>query len=160
MKRITHTSKGTNIARMLYKSFLIGTLATVGFAASSLVSSVKADAQTPTSVNDNEIVKYSKALLLIEQKRVQAFEEIKRISGGKQVPAIVCNQPKTLAALSSREARDIAKNYCQRSQTIVKGSGLSVQRFNGITLKLRSDDSLKKQIHNTLLRLQKKPNSK
>ena len=159
MKKITHSSKETNIARMLYKSFLIGTLATVGFVSSSIVSSVKADAQTPKSVNDTEIVKYARALLMIEQKRVQAFDEIKKISGGKQVPAITCNQPKSIAALSSQKARDIAKNYCQRSQTIVKGSGLSVQRFNGITLQLRSDDSLKKQIQSTLLRLQKKPNS-
>lgn len=159
MKRITHTSKKTNVARMLYKSFLIGTLATVGFAASSIVSSVKADAQTPKTVNDSEIVKYSKALLMIEQNRVQAFDEIKKRSGGK-VPTIFCNRPKTISVLSSREARDIARNYCERSQAIVKGSGLSVQRFNGITLQLRSDDSLKKQIHNTLIRLQKKPNSR
>lgn len=158
MKKITHTSKETKITRMLYKSLLIGTLATLGFAASSIVSSVKADAQTPQTVNDSEIVKYSKALLMIEQNRVQAFDEIKKREGGK-VPAIICNRPNTITGLSSREARDIAKNYCQRSQTIVKGSGLSVQRFNGITLLLRSDDSLKQQIHNTLIRLQKKPKS-
>ncbi|MDY6896690.1 MAG: DUF4168 domain-containing protein [Cyanobacteriota bacterium] len=159
MKRITHTSKKTNITRMLYKSFLIGTLATLGFATSSIVSSVKADAQTPKTVNDSEIEKYSEALLMIEQNRVQAFDKIKKLSGGK-VPDITCNRPKTITGLSSREARSIATNYCQRSQTIVKGSGLSVQRFNGITLQLRSDDSLKKQIHNTLIRLQKKPNSR
>ncbi|MEM7714639.1 MAG: DUF4168 domain-containing protein [Cyanobacteria bacterium P01_A01_bin.68] len=159
MKRITHTSKETNIARMLYKSFLIGTLATLGFAASSIVSSVKADAQTPKTVNDSEIAKYSKALLMIEQNRVQAFDEIKKISGGR-VPAIVCNRPKTIAGLSSREARNIATNYCQRSQKIVRGSGLSVKRFNGITLQLRTDDSLKQQIHNALIRIQNKPSSR
>lgn len=159
MKRITHTSKETNITRMLYKSFLIGTLATLSFAASSIVSSVKADAQTPDTVNDTEIVNYSKAILAIEQNRVQAFDKIKKLSGGR-VPDITCNRPKTITGLSSREARSIAKNYCQRSQTIVKGSGLSVQRFNGITLQLRSDDSLKKQIHNTLIRLQKTPKSR
>ncbi|MEL6165693.1 MAG: DUF4168 domain-containing protein [Cyanobacteria bacterium J06628_3] len=159
MKKITHTSKETNITRMLYKSLLIGTLATLGFAASSIVSSVKADAQTPQTVNDSEIVKYSKALLMIEQNRVQAFDEIKKREGGK-VPAITCNRPKSITVLSSQEARDIAKKYCQRSQTIVKGSGLSVQRFNGITLQLRNDESLKKQIHNALIRIQKKPNSR
>ncbi|MEO0935498.1 MAG: hypothetical protein AAFY21_17700, partial [Cyanobacteria bacterium J06641_2] len=107
MKRITHTSKKTNVARMLYKSFLIGTLATVGFVASSIVSSVKADAQTRKTVNDSEIEKYSQALLKIEQNRVQAFDKIKKRSGGK-VPTIFCNRPKTISVLSSREARDIA----------------------------------------------------
>ncbi|MEO1433073.1 MAG: DUF4168 domain-containing protein [Cyanobacteria bacterium J06633_8] len=160
MKRITHSSKGTNIARMLYKSFFVGTLAALSFAAGSIVSSAKADAQTPSSVNNNDIEKYSRALLTIEKSRLQAFDEIKKISGGKQVPAIACNQPKTIAALPTRKARDIAKKYCQRSQTIVKDSGLSVQDFNNITLKLRIDDSLKTQIHNALIRLQKTPNSR
>ncbi|MGB3759498.1 MAG: DUF4168 domain-containing protein, partial [Rivularia sp. (in: cyanobacteria)] len=68
------------------------------------------------------------------------------------------NKPQTINILP-KKARDIAKNYCQRSQIIVKDSGLSIQRFNNITLKLRNDDSLKKQIHNTLIRLQKKPDS-
>jgi hypothetical protein len=143
---------------MLYKSFYIGSLAAFGFFASSIVSSAKADAQAASSVDNNEIVKYSRALLTIEQSRLQAFDEIKKISGGNEVPAIVCNKPQTITALP-RKARDIATNYCQRSQTIVKDSGLSIQRFNNITLKLRNDDSLKKQIHNTLIRLQKKPNS-
>ena len=158
MKRITHSSKKTNVARMLYKSFFIGSLAAVGFFASSIVSSAKVDAQTASSVDDNEIVKYSRALLTIEQSRLQAFDEIKKISGGNEVPEIVCNKPQTIDTLP-KKARDIAKNYCQRSQIIVKDSGLSIQRFNNITLKLRNDDSLKKQIHNTLIRLQKKPNS-
>ncbi len=158
MKRITHSSKETNVARMLYKSFFIGSLAAVGFFASSIVSSAKVDAQTASSVDDNEIVKYSRALLTIEQSRLQAFDEIKKNSGGNEVPSIVCNKPQTIDALP-KKARDIAKNYCQRSQIIVKDSGLSIQRFNNITLKLRNDDSLKQQIHNTLIRLQKNPNS-
>lgn len=159
MKRITHNSKGTNIALMLSKSFLVTTLATISFVASGILSSAKADAQT-SSVNSEEIVKYSRAVLTIEQSRLQAFDEIKKISGGKQVPKIVCNQPKTIADLSTRKARDIAKKYCQRSHSIVKGSGLSVQRFNNITLKLQNDESLKEQIRKQLIRLQKNPNSR
>ncbi|MGB3656072.1 MAG: DUF4168 domain-containing protein [Rivularia sp. (in: cyanobacteria)] len=159
MKRITHSSNGIKIARMLSKSFLVGTLATLGFFASSTVLGLKADAQTP-SIDNNEIVKYSRALLTIEQSRLQAFDEIKKISGGGQIPAIACNEPKTISALSTKKARDIATNYCQRSQTIVKDSGLSIEQFNNITLKLRNDASLKTQIHNTLIRLQKKPNSR
>ena len=80
MKKITHSSKIVHITRMLSKSFLIGTLATVGFLASSLVSSSKADAQIPSSVKNNEIVQYSRALLYIERSRLQAFDEIKKIS--------------------------------------------------------------------------------
>lgn len=160
MKRITHSSKGINIALMRSKSFLVGAIFTIGFVASSLVSMSKTDAQTPSLVDNDEIVQYSRALLTIEQTRLQAFDEIKKIAGGGQVPAIVCNQPKTIAALSAQKARDIAKKYCQRSQLIVKDSGLSVERFNNITLKLRNDESLKMQIHNTLILLQKKPSSK
>ncbi len=158
MKRITHSSNGIKIARMLSKSFLVGTLATLGFFASSTVLGLKADAQTP-SIDNNEIVKYSRALLTIEQSRLQAFDEIKKISGGGRIPEIACNEPKTISTLSTQKARDIATKYCQRSQIIVKDSGLSIESFNNITLKLRNDASLKTQIHNTLIRLQKKPNS-
>jgi hypothetical protein len=143
---------------MLSKSFLIGVSFTIGFVASNIVSISKADAQTPSPVDNNEIVQYSRALLTIEQNRLQAFDDIKKISGG-EVPPIVCNQPKTIAALSTKKARDIATKYCQRSETIVKDSGLSIQRFNNITLKLRNDESLKEQIRKALIDLQKKPNS-
>ncbi|MEO1378554.1 MAG: hypothetical protein AAFW70_30695 [Cyanobacteria bacterium J06635_10] len=61
---------------MLSKSFLIGTLATVGFLASSILSSSKIDAQTPSSIEKNEIVQYSRALLYIERNRLQALDEM------------------------------------------------------------------------------------
>jgi len=137
---------------------MVGVLATVSIVVSSIVSSPKADAQTPSSVDNDEITKYSRALLIIEQNRLQAFDEIKRISGGREVPTIVCNQPRTIESLSAGRARDIVRNYCQRSQTIVEENGLSIERFNNITLKLQNDESLKRQIYNTLIRLQKKSN--
>ncbi|MEA5592873.1 DUF4168 domain-containing protein [Rivularia sp. UHCC 0363] len=159
MKRITHSLKRINIARILSKSIILGLLATVSIVASSIVTtSSKANAQTPSPIDSTEITNYSRALLTIEQSRIQAFEEIKKISGGKELPAIVCNQPKTIESLSTGKARDIVKKYCQRSQTIVQDNGLSIERFNNITLKLQNDESLKRQIYNTLIRLQKKPN--
>lgn len=144
---------------MLSRSFLVSTLAAIAFFGGSIVSSAKADAQTPRAVRNNEIEKYSQALLKIEQSRLAAFRKIKEMEGGRQVPSIVCNQPKTIVSLSSRTAREIVTTYCQRSQKIVEESGLTIERFNNITLKLQSDESLKRQIHNTLIRLQKKPNS-
>lgn len=158
MKRIAHYSKRINITRILSKSAVVGVLATLTIVASSIVSSSKANAQTPSPVDSDEITKYSRALLTIEQNRLQAFDEIKKISGGKDVPAIVCNQPKTIESLSPGKAREIVRKYCQSSQTIVEKNGLSIERFNNITLKLQNDESLKKQIYNTLIRLQKKPN--
>ncbi|MEB3216808.1 MAG: DUF4168 domain-containing protein [Nostocales cyanobacterium 94392] len=158
MKKITHYSKRINIARILSKSAVVGVIATLSIVASSLVSSSKANAQTPSPVDSDEITKYSRALLIIEQNRLQAFDEIKKISGDKEVPPIVCNQPRTIESLSAGRARDIVRKYCQRSQTIVEENGLSIERFNNITLKLQKDESLKRQIYNTLIRLQKKPN--
>ncbi len=159
MKKITHSSKIINLARMLPKSFFVGTLATVCLIAGNIVFISKADAQTPSTVDTNEIVNYSRALLIIERTRLQAFEDIKKIAGGNKVPNIVCNQPRSIQSLGTRRARDIARKYCQSSQKIVEESGLSIQRFNNITLKLRNDESLKRQIHNTLIRLQKKQSS-
>ncbi len=53
----------------------------------------------------------------------------------------------------------MAVNYCNRSQQIVQSNGLSIDQFNNITLQLQNNEDLKRQIYNTLIRLQKVPNN-
>lgn len=138
-KRITH-------------SFLFGLITTTSLVLSTF--SVKAHAQN-LSVNQNEITSYAQALLAMEPARQQAFGEIKKIVGNGNVPKIVCNEPSSMNGLPNR-ARDIAVNYCKRSQEIVENHGLSIDRFNRITMEIPNNNRLKQQIYETLVRLQKK----
>jgi Domain of unknown function (DUF4168) len=115
-------------------------------------------AQTP-NVNNTEVTNYAKAVLGMEPVRQQAFEEIKKLIGSKDIPQVICNDPTSINALPGK-AKDIAVNYCNHSQKIVEDSGLTVERFNKITLEIQNNNTLKRQLYNTLLRLQKASPSK
>ncbi|WP_016870111.1 DUF4168 domain-containing protein [Fischerella muscicola] len=139
---------------MFFRSLTIAS-----FISSVLVfsSTANANAQSP-QLNNTDIVNYSRVLLRIEPERQQAFDKIKKIIGDREIPKIVCNEPNSFKSLPS-EARDVAVNYCNRSQQIVESNGLSIDQFNNITLQLQNNEDLKRQIYNTLIRLQKVPNN-
>jgi hypothetical protein len=133
-------------------NFLFGLITTTTLVLSTL--SLKAHAQN-LSVNQNEITSYAQALLAMEPARQQAFGEIKRIVGNGNIPQIVCNEPNSMNSLPNR-ARNVAVNYCKQSQEIVENHGLSIGRFNRITMEIPNNSNLKQQIYDTLVRLQKK----
>jgi Domain of unknown function (DUF4168) len=151
MKIISYFFFRPSLQRMLDKSFLVGALATVGIASGAFAFSSQVDAQSPT-----EIRNYAKSVLAMEPERRQAFEEIKKLIGGKEIPQIVCSNSNSLSGLPNK-ARDIAVNYCNRSQKIVEQNGLSIDDFNRITRDLQSNEKLKAEVYNTLLELQKNP---
>ncbi len=134
-------------------------LATASLVASTLLLSVKADAQTPPPVNTNDINSYAQAVLAMEPARQQAFDEIKKLIGGKDIPKIVCNDSNSITTLP-KKAQDIAVNYCNRYQKIVQESGLSFEQFNNITVELQNNSDLKNQIYKILLRLQSSPKNR
>jgi hypothetical protein len=92
----------------------------------------------------------------MEPERRQAFEEIKKLIGGREIPQIVCSNSNSLSGLPNK-ARDIAVNYCNRSQKIVEQNGLSIDNFNKITRDLQSNQKLKDDVYYTLIELQKNP---
>lgn len=151
MKIISYFFLQPRKQRMLEKSFLFGAIAFLGLTSSAFAFSSQVDAQTPT-----EIRNYAKSVLAMEPERRQAFEEIKKLIGGREIPQIVCSNSNSLNGLPNK-ARDIAVNYCNRSQKIVEQNGLSIDNFNKITRDLQSNEDLKRKIYNTLLDLQKNP---
>ncbi|MBE9053954.1 DUF4168 domain-containing protein [Nostocales cyanobacterium LEGE 11386] len=158
MKRIPHLFVRTNLQHILSQSLFFGVFATASLVTSSLSFSSKANAQTP-SVNNTDIISYAQAVLAMETPRQQAFDEIKKLIGGGEIPKIVCNDPNSMNGLP-RKAQDIAVNYCNRSQKIVEDNGLSIDKFNIITVELQNNNNLKRQVYNTLIRLQKAPESR
>jgi Domain of unknown function (DUF4168) len=135
------------------QSLLFGVITTASVISSTLLLNSKAYAQT-SPVNNTEINSYAQAVLAMEPARQHAFEEIKKLIGSGEIPKIVCNDGNSINGLP-RKAQDIAVNYCTRSQKIVEDNGLSIDRFNKITIEAQNDNNLKRQIYNTLLRLQK-----
>ncbi|MDZ8189753.1 MAG: DUF4168 domain-containing protein [Nostoc sp. ChiSLP02] len=155
MKKISCLFSQPHRKRILSHSFFFGVIATVGLISNSFSSSSKAYAQTPP-VNNTEIKNYAQAVLTMEPARQNAFEEIKKLIGNGEIPKIVCNDSNSINGLP-RKAQDIAVNYCTRSQKIVEENGLSIDRFNKITIELQNNNNLKQEVYNTLLILQQTP---
>ncbi len=146
------------LQRILSQSLILATIATASLISGTFGFNSKVAAQT-LNVNNTEVTNYAKAVLGMEPVRQQAFEEIKKLIGSKDIPHVICNDPTSVKALPGK-AKDIAVNYCNHSQKIVEDSGLSVERFNKITLEIQNNNTLKQQLYNTLLHLQKTSPSK
>ena len=157
MKRFYNFCFRHSLTSMLLPPLLLANFATVGLLDSVLVFDSKVTAQTPAPVNNDEVQKYAKAMLAMEPARQQAFEEIKKIIGNGEVPKIACNDSNSLNGIPGK-AKNIAVNYCNRYQKVIEDNGLTIDRFNKITVEVQNNNNLQRQIYNTLLRLQKSPN--
>ena len=151
-----HSSK--RLQRILSQPLILATIATASLIFATFGFNSQGIAQT-LNIYNTEVTNYAKAVLGMEPVRQQAFEEIKKLIGSKDVPQVICNDPTSINALPGK-AKDIAGNYCNHSQKIVEDSGLTVERFNKITVEIQNNNNLKKQLYNTLLYLQKASPSK
>ncbi|MBK1987725.1 DUF4168 domain-containing protein [Sphaerospermopsis aphanizomenoides BCCUSP55] len=158
MREIFFVLVRNQIKPILSGSLVFATLTTTSLIFTSLGLSHKANAQTLT-VNKTEVTRYAQSVLTMEPKRQKAFEEIKKLIGGTEIPKIVCNDPNSINSLPNK-ARGIAVEYCNNSQQIVEDNGLSIERFNQITLEIQNNNDLKKEIYNTLLKIQNTPKPK
>jgi len=119
----------------------------------SLVFGARAQAQ---EISNEEITSYARSVLAIEPKRLGASQEIKGIAGGS-VPRVVCNETQEINRLSGN-VRGIVVNYCQQAKKIIETNGLTVSRFNQLTLLQQKNPAVKQQIQAELLRLQQAGN--
>lgn len=103
--------------------------------------------------SDEEIKNYARTILAIEPIRQSAYKEIQQISKSDKVPFIACGQRDSIASLS-QDVQEIAMNYCNQSQKIGESNGLTMSRFNTVTMKAQSDLDLQKQIQNELVQMQ------
>jgi hypothetical protein len=146
------------LRKKFFRSLCFSFVATSSLVASTLTWSSKASAQA-LSIDNTEVTNYAQAVLAMEPSRQKAFEEIKKLIGSGEIPKIVCNDSNSMNGLPNK-ARDIAVNYCNRSQKIVEDNGLTIDRFNNITVELQNNNNLKRQVYNTLIRLQKPPETR
>jgi len=119
----------------------------------SLVFGGSAQAQ---EISNEEITSYARSVLAIEPKRLGASQEIKGLAGGS-VPRVVCNETSQINRLSGN-VRGIVVNYCQQAKKIIETNGLTVSRFNQLTLLQQANPAVKQRIQAELLRLQQAGN--
>lgn len=117
--------------------------------ASTAISPVPGD-----QVTAEEVENYATAVLAIEGIRKGAYNEIQQILGNEKVPDVICNQASTVADLR-KEVQDIAVNYCNKAKQLGEEQGLTISRFNTITVSVQADPELERRIQNELIRLQR-----
>lgn len=144
---------------MLSRALVVGALSTVGWLSGLApdlsgrsITLVFSSAAYGEDVSNDELTNYAHSALEIEKIRQQAHEGIKKIIGSEP-PAIDCYKPESLNALTG-DARNIAMDYCKRSEEIVKSNHLTIARFNAITVNKQSDPNLKKRIDDQVMHLQ------
>ena len=106
------------------------------------------------AVSAEEVKNYAKAVLLIEQSRQSAFNEIQKQTNDEKVPDVTCTKADTIAGLP-KSIQDIAVNYCNQSKKIGESQNLTMPRFNEITVTAQSNPELRKRVQTELLRLQR-----
>jgi hypothetical protein len=115
-----------------------------------------ASAQAQEKISNEEITSYARSVLAIEPKRLGASQEIKGLAGGS-VPRVVCNETSQINRLDGN-VRGIVVNYCQQAKKIIETNGLTVSRFNQLTLLQQANPAVKQRIQAELLRLQQPGN--
>ncbi|MUL37126.1 DUF4168 domain-containing protein [Gloeocapsopsis dulcis] len=151
--------RSNRLSQMLSRSLIVATISSVSVF-SGLVPNLAGARLSEFSsvayaqaVSNAEVTQYARSVLVMEPVRQTAFNEIKRIIASDNVPAIVCNQPRSFSSLPPN-ARNIAVDFCKRSRQIVESNGLPIDRFNAITVNLQNDANLERRVKNELLRLQ------
>ena len=67
------------------------------------------------------------------------------------MPRVVCNETSQINRLSGN-VRGIVVNYCQQAKKIIETNGLTVSRFNQLTLLQQANPAVKQLIQAELLR--------
>jgi len=158
MNTVLNTSK-FRLNRTLRQSLLAGIITTAALA-SGWAPGLYAHSPIPVfdsaaqaqEISNQEITNYARAVLAIEPRRVGVYNEIKSRVGGS-MPRIVCNETREINTLPGN-VRGIAVNYCQEAKKTIESNGLTVSRFNQITLQQQANPAVKQRIQAELLRLQ------
>ena len=112
---------------------------------------------TVTSLTAEEIERYAKALLAIDQSRQAASKEIQQMTNSNTVPDITCTKAESIANLP-KNIRDVVVNYCKQSKKYIDDTqGLTIAQFNAITVTAQSNPDLQQRLQNELVRLQNNP---
>ena len=155
----------TRLNRMLLQLLVGGACTAVGLSGFAIdlsgrsytfIFSAVAYAQ---DVGDEEVKSYAQAVLRAEPVRQTALDEIKKMVDSEKTPAIVCHNPESLEALPGN-AQKIAVDFCNQYKDIVESYGLTITRFNEITVNLQNSPDLENRIKDELIRIQKASGAK
>lgn len=160
MTNFCRPSLQTHLNRMLLQFLVGGAFTAIGLSGFTIDLSGRNPVLTLTSVayaqdvGDEEVKSYAQAVLKAEPVRQTALDEIKGMVDSKNTSSIVCHNPQSLETLPDN-AQKIAVGFCNQYKDIVESYGLTITRFNEITVNLQNSPNLEKRIKDELIRIQK-----
>ncbi|MEL7034807.1 MAG: DUF4168 domain-containing protein [Cyanobacteria bacterium J06592_8] len=114
----------------------------------SLTQTSVAFAQSRQEFSNEQILNYARAVLAIEEKRKQTYNDIQEIVG-ESVPPVICDQTRSLNRLG-RDVQVLATNYCEHAKKMIETNNLEVSTFNEITRQQETDTQLQQRIQQAL----------
>ena len=116
-------------------------------------STDRADRATDNAPAPEQTIAYARIIWEIERERTAAYEALTAEIASDKLPALSCDQPKSLQVLRGT-ARDIAVDFCNTAREIVEQARLSSDEFNELTRARETDPTLQAAIDAELLRIQ------
>ncbi|MGF1536804.1 MAG: DUF4168 domain-containing protein [Elainellaceae cyanobacterium] len=113
----------------------------------------RAKAQPAAAVSSEEVQQYARSVLRIEALRTVALGQIEGLIDGDTLQQLACHEGDSVRRLPA-QARAYFVSYCTDSIDVVQQNGLSIARFNEITMTQRANAQLANQVQQTLRRLQ------
>ncbi len=114
-----------------------------------------------SSISNEEINQYARAVLAIDQYRNAAYTQIKDLLLTVEMDIssinVSCTNTQDISDVPRsvrRDVREILTGYCNDSRSAVEDTGLTSRRFNQITDAHASDEAVFERIQQELLRLQ------
>lgn len=95
--------------------------------------------------SDEELQRYARALSEIEKLRQTTWSQIESMVGSDKASQVACNQPSSISSLDN-DARNLANDYCKKSEAIVKKHGFTNAKFNEITKSVQTNPTLQKKV--------------
>ncbi len=92
---------------------------------------------------NDKLERYARAARQIEQKRLRVYNRISSSTGS--APSFTCYQQASFNSLS-QQTISVAKQFCDESRQIVRKNGLTLEEFNRITIRRKTDSNLNRRI--------------
>jgi Domain of unknown function (DUF4168) len=155
MSNTCHPLSTLKVNSYLSRSAIVGVLSTVGLLA-GVVPQLSGHSPMPmfsgsAYAQDDDAVRFARAAVAIEQRRVSVSDEVKKITGS--VPDIACNQPQRLNSFPPN-VRSLIVDFCNFSRQTIEKNGLTVDRFNEIMTQRQTDPAMQRRIDAEVRRLQ------
>jgi Domain of unknown function (DUF4168) len=155
MSNSCHPLSPLKVNSYLSRSAIVGVLSTVGLLA-GVVPQLSGHSPMPmfsaaAYAQDDDAVRFARAVYEIEPRRVSVSNEVKKITGS--VPDIACNQPQRLNSFPPN-VRSLIVDFCNFSRQTIEKNGLTVDRFNEIMMQRENNPTIRGRIDAEVRRLQ------